>query len=142
LLVRGSSCLDVKFEALNNDEAKVSNDFNQHRNWGLHIPESLYTNKRKILGITGAEIEKHKETIPLEVYDYFDMKYLTSFKSELDEVVSSVEALEKRMMQDYLKLTGVNFQVSFIHLKVKSYKIMDVVEASFNTQTKKNNHTS
>lgn len=137
LLVRGNACLGVKFESLSNDEAQISNGFNQHRNWGLHIPESLFTNKREIFQITAIEIDKYKETIPLEVYEYFDIKYLTSFKSELDDVVSSVEVLEKRMMQDYLKLTGVNFQVSLIHLQVKPYEIMDVVQASLNTQTKK-----
>ncbi len=51
------------FERLTNEEAQVSNSFNQHRNWGLHIPESLFTNQRKIQKITGAEIDKHKDTV-------------------------------------------------------------------------------
>ena len=137
-LVKGEPCLGAKFEVLTNEEAQVLNSFNQHRNWGLHVPESLYTHKREIYEITGAVIDKYKDTVPLEVYEYFDIKYLTSLQSELAVVVSSIEILEKRMMQDYLKLAGVHFQVSLVRLKVKPYKIMDVVQASFNTQTKKN----
>jgi hypothetical protein len=136
-LVKGAPCLGTKFDTLTNEEAQISNSFNQHRNWGLHIPESLLTNKREIFEITGVEIDKYKETVPLEVYEYFEIEYLTSLKTELADVVSSVEVLENRMMQDYLKLAGVHFQVSLIHLKVKPYKIMDVVQASLNTQTKK-----
>jgi len=136
-LIKGAPCLNAKFEVLTNEEAQISNSFNQHRNWGLHIPESLFTNKREIYEITGTVIDKYKGTVQLEVYEYFDIEYLTSLQSELEDVVSKVETLEKRMMQDYLKLAGVHFQVSLIYLKVKPYKIMDIVQASLNTQTKK-----
>jgi hypothetical protein len=138
LLVKGNSCLDIKLEALSNEEAQISNSFNQLRNWGLHIPESLFTNKRKVFEITSGEIDKYKETVALEVYEYFEIEYLTTLKSEIDSVVESIEILEKRMQQDYSKLISGDFKVSLIHLKVKPYKIMDVVEASFNTQTNKN----
>jgi hypothetical protein len=138
LLVKGSPCLGVHFDKLTNEEVQVSNSFNQHRNWGLHIPESLFTNQRQIHDITGIVIDKNKETIPVEIYEYFDIQYLTSLKTELEDVVSNIEVLENRMMQDYLKLAGVHFQVSLFHIKVKPYKIMDTVKASFNTQTKKN----
>ncbi|CDT85897.1 hypothetical protein BCT42_14575 [Vibrio lentus] len=137
LLVKGSPCLGVVFEKLNSEETQVSNSFNRHRNWGLHIPESLLTNEREMHEITGAVIDENMGTIPLEVYEYFDIKYLTSLQLELKDVVSSVEVLEERMMQDYLKLVGVDFQVSFYNLKVKPYAIMEVVQASFDTQTKK-----
>jgi hypothetical protein len=137
LLVKGSPCLNARFERLSNEEAQVSNSFNQHRNWGLHIPESLFTNQRKLQNITGAEIDKRKETVPVEVYDYFEIGYLTSLKAEIEDVISSIEVLEKRMMQDYVKLAGVHFQISLFHIKVKPYEIMEVVQASFNTQTKK-----
>ncbi|WP_229377308.1 leukocidin/hemolysin toxin family protein [Shewanella woodyi] len=138
LLVKGASCLDVSFEQLTNEEAQISNSFNQHRNWGLHIPESLFTNQRQIHDITGTVIDKHKDTIPVEVYEHFEIQYLTSLKMELADVVSNIEVLEKRMMQDYLILAGTHFQVSLFHIKVKPYKIMDIVQASINTQTKKN----
>ncbi|MFW1331609.1 hypothetical protein ACEV9E_23280, partial [Vibrio parahaemolyticus] len=138
LLVKGSPCLNLSFERLTNEEAQVSNSFNQHRNWGLHIPESLFTNQIKIQNITAAEIDKHKDTVPVEIYDYFDIRYLTSLKAEIADVISGIELLEKRMMQDYLKLSGVHFQISLFRIKVKPYEIMDVVQASLNTQTKKN----
>lgn len=136
-LVKGDPCLGVKIEALNNEEAQISNSFNQHRNWGLHIPESLFTNKRKIFDITSSEIDKHKKTVGLEIYEYFEIEYLAMLKSEIDSVVESIEVLENRMKQDYSILTGGDFEVSLIHLKVKPYKIMDVVEASLNTQIRK-----
>jgi len=138
LLVRGDIFLNTKFEQLTNEEARISNEFNQYRNWGLHIPESLLTNKRKILGIDSGNVNKYKNSVHLEVYEFFDIKYLKALKDETESVIESIEILEKRMQEDYSKLTETEYSLCLERFKVKPYEIMSIVEASLNTQMGKN----
>jgi hypothetical protein len=138
LLVKGHPCLNATFDKLTNEEARVSNEFNQHRNWGLHIPESLLTNKRKILKIDSDLIAKYKESVRLEVYEYFDIEYLTALREQTDDVIQNIEILEWRMKDDYSKLAETGYSLSLVRFKVKPYEIMDIVQASLNTQVGKN----
>lgn len=128
ILIKNQKELNIKIENLSNEEAAISNLLNKHRNWGLHIPESLFVSKRKVLDLDASFIMEHCYKIPLPQFSYFEIEYLEKLKDDIDNVISAIEVLEKLMRKDYSKLIGKDFALYPDLMQVKPYKIMDIVK--------------
>ena len=140
LLIKNSKNLNIELKQLTNDEAKASNHFNTHRNWGLHIPESLLTNKRQILKINKVFIEEnYSQKITVPHFEYFEIKYLIKLKEEVKDVIENIEILERRMYLDYSILVENEFSFELDTIQVKPYLLMDIVKGSMKTQQGKRN---
>ncbi|MDU9050215.1 MAG: hypothetical protein Q3M30_15320 [Candidatus Electrothrix sp. Rat3] len=134
ILNKNKSELNIEIEQLPENELQILNDFNQHRNWGLHIPESLLRQKREFLKIDEKVIEKYKNNVVVPYYDYFEIKYLEMLNSEVKDVLSGINIIEQRIFKDYSALIGEKFSVEIEQQQVKPYALMKIAEASFNVQ--------
>ncbi|WP_282167932.1 hypothetical protein [Shewanella japonica] len=133
-LLRDSKTLKIKIPTLTSEEAQISNNLNKIRNWGLHIPESLLVSKRQFCKADKAFIMTQSQTIPLPDFEYFEIEYLSTLKTDVADVIEAVNILEKRMHKDYSILIGSDFKLSPELMKVKPYIIMDVVQGSSDIQ--------
>jgi len=140
-LYKNRMFLKLNIDDLSQEERQIINYFNKHRNWGLHIPESLFVHKKDFFNIDSKYINEHKKTIIVPHYNFFEIEYLEKLNKETNEVLSLLEKLEKRIFKDYQILVDENFEILIVTEKLKSYKIMDIVKSSFNTNSFNNkNH--
>lgn len=137
-LLKNTGRLGISIPRFTNEEAQVSNSFNRHRNWGLHIPESLLVSKKKFLNANDEFIMQRSKEIPIPQFQYFEIKYLHQLHEEVLSVLRSVSLLEERMHKDYATLVGDSFKIYPDVIKVKPYLIMDIVKSSHDIQMGKN----
>jgi len=138
MLLKNSKILGISIPKLTNVEAQTSNSFNKHRNWGLHIPESLLVSKRKFLNVDDDFIMLHCKEVPLPHFQYFEIEYLHQLRKEVASVLLSIDLLENRMHKDYTVLVGGAFRLYPDAMKVKPYRIMEIVKGSHEIQMGKN----
>lgn len=129
--------LKIKIEKLNEKEQEILNDFNKLRNWGLHIPESLYSAKKQFFKMDSSFILENKSTITIPTYDYFEIKFLSQLSKEISEVLESLKIILNRMKSDYALLIGDQFKVEYEKNLVKPYLLMNAVQSSWDVQTGK-----
>ena len=130
-LYKNKAHLALAIEDLSEEETQIINNFNKHRNWGLHIPESLIVQKKDFLKIDYDFINKHKNNIAVPHYEFFEIEYLEKLNVETIEVLSELKKLEKRIFKDYRLLVNEPFEVKIEIQQVKPYKIMDIVKSSY-----------
>ena len=123
--------LGLRIEDLSEEYKQILNNFNKHRNWGLHIPESLIVQKKNFLKIDYAFINKYKKNIAVPHYEFFEIEYLEKLNEETIEILSELGKLEKKIFEDYGLLVNEPFEINIEMQQVKPYKIMDIVKASF-----------
>ena len=121
----------MSIEDLSENEKQIINNFNKHRNWGLHIPESLIIQKKKFLKIDNDFINKYKNNIAVINYDFFEIEYLEKLNEETIGILLELKILENRIFKDYGLLVDEPFEINIETQQVKPYHIMDIVKASF-----------
>lgn len=129
--------LKISIASLTETESKILSDFNNLRNWSLHIPESLFNEKRKYFKMDSDFMVRHKNKISIPRYDNFEIKFLIRHKEELESVLECSEIILKRMKDDYSSLIGENFELEYEDNSVKPYFFMEAVEESWNAQNRK-----
>lgn len=134
ILFKQKSNLKIEIEKLPQSEAENIGEFNQLRNWGLHIPESIFLQKKAFFKIDSKFIMENKKTIPIPTYDYFEIKYLSELDREIQEVLNGTNQVLKRMKDDYSKLIGEELIIEYEKNQVKTYVFMNAVQKSWDVQ--------
>jgi len=129
--------LKITLEPLAEKENEILSEFNSLRNWGLHIPESLFLQKRKYFQMDSAFMIANKHSIPIPKYDYFELEFLVKQKEEIENVLECSMIILERMKKDYSALIQGDFELNYEENKVKPYFFMKAVEASWNAQNGK-----
>lgn len=139
ILFKNRNNLNIKIDNLSNEEEKLLGEFNQLRNWGLHIPESIFIQKKIFFNMDENYILENKSQIIIPKYYNFEIKFLQEYKEELNNFLSSTEIILSRMKKDYEQLIGEKFEFVFEDNIYKPYKIMDIAQNSWDIQNGKKN---
>lgn len=136
-LYKDKNKLNIELEELSQNELKILGEFNTLRNWGLHIPESLFIQKKEFFKMDSQFIETNKMIIPIPTYEYFEIQFLTEMKREIREVIDSSMIILERMKNDYSVLIGEPFKIEYEQNQYKPYLFMAAVQNSWNSQNGK-----
>ena len=128
ILFNNKSKLGIQLDKLNLEEESILGQFNQIRNWGLHIPESLFLQKKSFFKMDKDFILENKKKIIIPKYDNFEIEFLHKFKGEIQEVVTAIEIILTRMKSDYEALIGETFELEYEDNFVKPYLIMKIAQ--------------
>lgn len=139
LLYKKKGELKISIPSLTEKESEILSQFNSLRNWSLHIPESLFIQKRKYFQMDSAFMEANKNKIPIPRYDNFEIEFLIKQNEEIESVFEYTEIILQRMKDDYSALINGAFELEYEENLVKPYFFMKAVEESWNSQNKKNN---
>jgi len=134
ILFKARTNLKISISQLPQNEAEILGEFNQLRNWGLHIPESLFLQKKAFAKMDSQFILTHKKVIPIPTYDYFEIKFLKEMGREVKEVLDASNIILERMKDDYSNLIGENLEIEYEKNQVKPYAIMNIVQKSLDVQ--------
>jgi hypothetical protein len=134
ILFKQKNNLKITLNNLPREEVELIGEFNQLRNWGLHIPESLYVQKKAFFKMDSQFILTNKKTIPLPTYDYFEIKFLSEMGREIQEILDALNLILERMKNDYAALIGEDVVLEYEKNQVKSYIFMDAVQNSWDVQ--------
>lgn len=93
------------------NEQNILNEFNNLRNWGLHIPESLFIKKREMFNMNSNFIESNQNIISIPSYDYFEIRFLKVLKREIQEILESSSTILKRIKDDYEALIAEKVKI-------------------------------
>tara|TARA_R110002033_G_scaffold52713_2_gene100246 strand:- start:2 stop:625 length:624 start_codon:yes stop_codon:yes gene_type:complete len=135
ILYKQRNQLSISLEQLSQEENNILSEFNSLRNWGLHIPESLYMQKKHFFKMDSNFIMIHQNRIPIPQYENFEIEFLTKLKQEISDVLECCETILERMKIDYSCLIGGEFKIEYENNLVKPYVFMKAVENSWNVQT-------
>jgi hypothetical protein len=136
-LFKDKKTLNIELSELTESELKILSEFNSLRNWGLHIPESLFIQKKEFFKMDSTFIENNKNTIPIPTYEYFEIQFLVEMKREIQEVLDSSMIILERMKDDYAVLIGELIKIEYEQNQVKPYLFMTAVQNSWDSQNGK-----
>lgn len=136
-LYKDSKKLNVELVELPQNELKILGKLNTLRNWGLHIPESLFIQKKAFFKMDSLFIETNKRIIPISTYDYYEIQFLTELKREIQEVLDAAILILERMKNDYSLLIEEPHNIEYEQNQYKPYFFMTAVLNSLNSQTGK-----
>jgi len=136
-LVRKSKYLNISINELSTEENQILSEFNSLRNWTLHIPESLFLQKKSFFKMDSDFINSNKNTITIPTYDNFEIEFLTTLKSEIIQVLDACDIILEKMKNDYSSLIKDEFKIEYENNAVKPYFFMKAVENSWNVQNGK-----
>jgi hypothetical protein len=134
ILFNARNSLKITINELPQKEAEILGEFNQLRNWGLHIPESLFLQKKVFFKIDTDFILTNKKIIPIPTYDYFEVKFLMEMGREVQEVLDASNLILGRMKNDYSILIGEKLEIEYEKNQVKPYAFMSAVQNSWDVQ--------
>ncbi len=137
ILYKQRNILEITILPLTENEMQILSEFNSLRNWSLHIPESLYIQKRIYFQMDSNFMMAHKNKIAVPRYDNFEIEFLTKQKEEIESVLEYTDIILKRMKEDYSSLIGGEFEIEYEENQVKPYFFMKAVEQSWNSQNRK-----
>lgn len=137
LLYKQRNMLEITISPLTEDELQILSEFNSLRNWSLHIPESLYIQKRIHFQMDSNFMMANKNKIAIPRYDNFEIEFLTKQKEEIESVFEYTDIILKRMKEDYSSLIDGQFELEYEENQVKPYFFMKAVEESWNSQNRK-----
>ena len=126
--------LNIPLLDLPQNETKILSEFNTFRNWGLHIPESLFIQKKEFFKMNSDFILTNMINIPISTYDYYEIQFFNELKREVKEVIDASIVILERMKKDYSVLIGTEVKIKIEKNLVKPYFFMKIVEESLNTQ--------
>lgn len=130
ILYKQRNILEISIPSLTDKESKILSEFNSLRNWSLHIPESLFVQKRRYFQMDSNFMLLHKNKISIPQYDNFEIEFLTKQKEEIESVLEYSEIILQRMKDDYSLLIGGDFELEYEDNQVKPYFFMKAVEES------------
>jgi len=138
ILYKQKKELKISISDLTEKESQILSEFNSLRNWSLHIPESLFIQKRRYFQMDSEFMMTNKNKISIPRYDNFEIEFLTKQKEEIESVLEYIGIMLQRMKDDYSSLIGGDFELEYEDNQVKPYFFMKAVEESWNSQNKKN----
>lgn len=136
-LFKDQRSLNIKLNELPENELKIIGRFNSLRNWGLHIPESLFIQKKEFFKMHSTFIETNKSIVSIPTYEYFEIQFLIELKREMKEVLDSSMIILERMRDDYTILIGEQVKIEYEQNQVKPYFFMTAVQNSWDSQNGK-----
>lgn len=139
ILFKQRKQLNISLSPLPKNESEILGEFNQLRNWGLHIPESLVSQKKAFFKMDSKFIIQNKNIIPIPTYDYFEIKFLSKMGEEIQEVLDASTLILEQMKKDYSNLIGEELTIEYEKNQVKPYIFMNVAQASWDVQRRKYN---
>ena len=113
ILYKNKNSLGIVLNDLSQNELNILADLNTHRNWGLHIPESLYIQKKEFFKMDKNFINKYNTTIPIPSYEYYEIQYLIELNREIQEVLTASMTILDRMKSDYSALIGKEVKIEY-----------------------------
>src|SRR5690606_26584169 len=119
ILYKNRKSLNIELDILTNEEEIIIGEFHKLRNWSLHIPESILNHKRDFFKIDDKFIDENKLIIAVDYYQYFEIEFLIKQKNEINQVLSGVEIVLKKMKEDYSKLVGEDVEYKEDLMQVK-----------------------
>ncbi len=137
LLYKERNVLGISIPSLTEKELQILSEFNSLRNWSLHIPESLFIQKRLHFQMDSDFMMANKNKISIPRYNNFEIEFLTKQKEEVESVFEYSEIILQRMKDDYSSLIGGKFELEYEDNQVKPYFFMKAVEESWNSQNSK-----
>lgn len=138
ILFKQRNVLEISIPPLSEKESKILSEFNNLRNWSLHIPESLFIQKRRYFQMDSEFMMTYKNKISIPRYDNFEIEFLTKQKEEIASVVDYSEIILQKMKDDYSSLIGGDFELEYEDNQVKPYFFMKAVEESWDSQNNRN----
>lgn len=136
-LFKDKKTLNIKLDELVDSELKILAEFNSLRNWGLHIPESLFIQKKEFFKMDSTFIGNNKNRIPIPTYEYFEIQFLIEMEREIQEIIDSSMIILERMKDDYAVLVGGQVKIEYEQNQVKPYQFMTAVQNSWDSQNGK-----
>jgi len=134
LLYKQRTLLEITIDDLSSEEKQSLGEFNTLRNWSLHIPESIFIQKKDFFKMDSKFIMSEQCTITVPTYDNFELEFLIKMKDELNDFLSETDIIFERMKKDYSALIGKPFTIKYESNIVKPYFFMEAVEKSWNVQ--------
>lgn len=134
ILFSNKGFLGIHLDKLSQEEENILGQFNQLRNWGLHIPESLFNQKKLFLKMDSDFMDENKNKIIIPKYDNFEIEFLHKLKFEMDEILTAIEIILNKMKTDYQALIGEDFEIEYENNIAKPYLIMNIAQNSWDVQ--------
>lgn len=134
ILYKNKNSLGIVLNELSQNELEILAELNTDRNWGLHIPESLYIQKKELFKMDNNFTNKYNTTIPIPFYEYYEIQFLNELNREIQEVLTASMTILERMKSDYSALIGKEVKIEYEINKVKQYWFMNAVKNSLNAQ--------
>lgn len=128
--------LQLGLDELDDEINNIIMQFNNLRNWSLHVPESLVTAQLEI-------VKKHKledyfmndySTISIPEYIYYEAAWLVDLLKENKELYSGCSKIFQQMKRDYSKLTGSSMRIEKKYYDIRPINDMDIPKISFEIQ--------
>ena len=113
ILFTNKNILGINLDKLSQEEETILGQFNQLRNWGLHIPESLFIQKKVFFKMDSNFVTENMNKIIIPKYDNFEIEFLHKLKIEMEEVLTGIEIILSKMKSDYKSLIGEDFEIEY-----------------------------
>jgi len=134
ILFTNKNILGINLDKLSQEEETILGQFNQLRNWGLHIPESLFIQKKVFFKMDSNFVTENMNKIIIPKYDNFEIEFLHKLKIEMEEVLTGIEIILSKMKSDYKSLIGEDFEIEYENNLAKPYLIMNIAQNSWDVQ--------
>lgn len=130
--------LGFEIQDLSSEHEKILSEFNQMRNWGNHVPESLITGELKCIeeGKFGAFTTN---PIIVNYYKYVSREYMEDLYNTAKEERKLVRKIHQRMKKDYSFLIGESVEIRRVyHETPMDFKLQEATKLSAEIQGLKN----
>lgn len=128
--------LQLGLDKLDNEINDIIMQFNNLRNWSLHVPESLVTAQLEIAKKHNLEecFMNDYSTISIPEFRYYEAAWLVDLLKENKDLYSGCSKIFQQMKRDYSKLTGSSMRIEKKYYDSRSIKDMDIPKISFEIQ--------
>lgn len=115
-------------------------EFNNWRNWGLHVPESLLTARLEFMNeeITSGRAEvPPKKIITIAKFDYYEARWLISLQEEAKNAHNCYSQVFQQMKKDYSMLVGESMRIEYVRYDVRPTSDLNIPRVSMKIQQRK-----
>jgi len=133
---RQSKGLELDLTELSEEIKFILNEFNNLRNWSLHVPESLFTAQFEIAKKYGLEKNSMNtsSTIIIPEFSTYEAEWLVDLLKEHKNIYSGSRKVFQQMKKDYSLLVGESMRIEKKHHNVRPVKDMDIPRISYEIQ--------
>lgn len=140
---RISNGLDLGLDQLSEEISNILNQFNDCRNWSLHIPESLFTSQieltKKMYEDDPSIIQAPNNPIYDSKFLLYSSEWLTDLLKENKHLYDGFSKAFLQMKKDYSKLIGEDMYFQKRYYDIRELADMDIPKISYQIQQKKYN---
>ncbi|WP_143691139.1 hypothetical protein [Wohlfahrtiimonas populi] len=130
ILFKNQKNIGITLDELPQNEIEILGRFHTLRTWSLHIPESLFIQKKEFFQLDSEFIKQYQDKIPVPIYRNFEIKFLIELHNEVQTVLHHALYILNRMKKDYSILIAQSVQIEYEINEVKPYAFMTVVKNS------------